>query len=38
MDFEEAKPLINAVKSTEVGNATSRSRKTRFQEVETRLK
>ena len=41
MDFEEAKPLINAVKSTEVGkcdfkkseNPTSRSRKMRLQEV-----
>lgn len=41
MDFEEAKPLINAVKSTEVGkcdfkkseNSTSRSRKMRLQEV-----
>ncbi|HHP7560758.1 TPA: replication initiator protein A [Streptococcus pyogenes] len=38
MDFEEAKPLINAVKSTEVGkcdfkkseNTTSRSRETRL--------
>lgn len=41
MDFEEAKPLINAVKSTEVGkcdfkkseNSISRSRKIRLQEV-----
>lgn len=41
MDFEEAKPLINAVKSTEVGkcdfkkseNSISRSRKMRLQEV-----
>ncbi|CAD0140095.1 replication initiator protein A [Streptococcus thermophilus] len=41
MDFEEAKPLINPVKSTEVGkcdfkkseNSTSRSRKMRLQEV-----
>ena len=41
MDFEEAKPLINVVKSTEVGkcdfkkseNSISRSRKIRLQEV-----
>lgn len=41
MDFEEVKPLINAVKSTEVGkcdfkkseNSISRSRKIRLQEV-----